>query len=106
VVDSRELQHRLARVTEALKTGVGALADAYAECVSEEPTVSTPGWAVMGPVLDRGIRLVKREVWAWRPGWLMAAVLGGAEERIEVEVDLYRRRGGAEMTKQSTPEDE
>jgi hypothetical protein len=56
----------------------------------------------MGSVLDRGIRLVKREVWAWRPGWLMAAVLGGAEERIEVEVDLYRRRGGAEMTKQST----
>jgi len=36
----------------------------------------------------------------------MAPVLGWAEQRIEWEVDLYRRRGEAEMTKQSTPDDE
>jgi hypothetical protein len=36
----------------------------------------------------------------------MAPVLGWAEERIAWELDLYRRRGEAEMTNQSPPDDE
>jgi len=90
-------------VTQALKTGVGALPDAYAECVSDEADGFETRLGCHGPVLDRGIRLVKWQVWAWRPGWLMAPVLGWAEERIEWQVDLYRRRGEVEMTNKSRP---
>jgi hypothetical protein len=96
-----------ARVTNALKPGVGALPGAYAECVSDEADGFEARLGCHGPGARSGIRLVKLQVWAWRPGWLIAAAFSaGPRTGFSGRSISTAAGGGAEMTNQSAPDDE